>query len=50
MYATIGKIVVRSGLFYLRNRYRRQLRAGAGLAAVVVGIAVYLASRNTPEG
>jgi hypothetical protein len=50
MYATIGKLVVRSGLFYIRHRYRRQIRAGAGIAAVVIGIAVYLGSRNVPEG
>jgi hypothetical protein len=50
MYAAIGKLVVRSGLFYVRHRYRRQLRAGAGIAAVAIGIAVYLASRNVPEG
>lgn len=50
MYATIGKLVVRSGLFYVRHRYRRQLRAGIGLAAVGIGIAAYLASRNVPEG
>lgn len=50
MYATIGKLVIRSGLFYIRHRYRRQIRAGAGIAAVVIGIAAYLASRNVPEG
>lgn len=50
MYATIGKWVVRSGLFYVRHRYRRQLRAGAGIAVVAVGIAAYLATRNVPEG
>jgi hypothetical protein len=50
MYAAIGKFVVRSGLFYVRRRYRGQLRAGAGIAAVAIGIAAYLATRNVPEG
>jgi hypothetical protein len=50
MYATIGKLVLKSGLFYVRHRYRRQLRAGVGLAAVAVGIAAYFATRNVPEG
>jgi hypothetical protein len=50
MYATIGKFVLRSSLFYVRHRYRRQIRAGAGIAAVAIGIAVYFASRNVPEG
>jgi len=50
MYAAIGKLVVRASLFYVRHRYRRQIRAGAGIAAVAIGIAVYLASRNVPEG
>lgn len=50
MYAAIGKLVVRAGLFYVRQRYRRQIRAGAGLAAVALGIALYFASRDVPEG
>lgn len=50
MYALIGKLVVRSGLFYLRHNYRRQIRVGTGLVAVAIGIAAYFASRNVPEG
>jgi hypothetical protein len=50
MYAAIGKLVVRASLFYVRRRYRRQIRAGAGIAAVAIGIAAYVASRNVPEG
>lgn len=50
MYATIGKFVIRTGIFYVRHRYRRQVRAGAGIAAVAIGIAAYFASRNVPEG
>jgi hypothetical protein len=50
MYQAIGKLAVKSGLFYVRHRFRRQLRIGAGLAAVAIGIAAYFASRNVPEG
>jgi uncharacterized membrane protein YhhN len=50
MYAAIGKLVVRTVLFYVRHNYRRQIRIGAALAAVAIGIASYLASRNVPEG
>jgi len=50
MYATIGKLTVRVMLFYFRTNYRRQIRIGAGFAAVGLGIAAYLASRNVPEG
>jgi len=50
MYAAIGKLTVRVMLFYLRTAYKRQIRIGAGLAAVGLGVAAYLASRNVPEG
>jgi hypothetical protein len=50
MYDAAGKKALRFAFIYLRRRYRRQIRIGAGLAAVAVGIAVYLASRNVPEG
>jgi hypothetical protein len=50
MYAAIGKLVVRTVIFYVRHSYRRQIRIGAGLAAVALGIAGYLAARNVPEG
>jgi hypothetical protein len=50
MYSLIGKLVVRSVIVFVRLRYRRQLRVGLGLAAVAVGIAAYVASRNVPEG
>lgn len=50
MYALIGKWVFRSGIFYVRRNYMRQVRIGAGLAALGVGAAIYLASRNVPEG
>jgi len=50
MYAAIGKLVVRYGLLYARRRYRRQIRIGAGLAALALAIAAYAATRNVPEG
>jgi hypothetical protein len=50
IYSAIGKAVVKYALLFLRQRYARPLRVSAGLAAVAVGIAAYLASRNVPEG
>jgi hypothetical protein len=50
IYRAIGKAVVRYAVLFLRQRYARPLRIGAGLAAVAIGIAAYLASRNVPEG
>lgn len=49
-YDRLGKVAVRFAIQYVRRRYRRQIRLGAGIAAVAVGVAVYLASRNVPEG
>ncbi|MFI5025552.1 MAG: hypothetical protein ACHQCI_02210 [Solirubrobacterales bacterium] len=50
MYAAIGKLVVRTLIFYVRHAYRRQIRVGAATAALAIGVAAYLASRNVPEG
>jgi hypothetical protein len=50
IYRAIGKAAVKVSVFYIRSRYGRQLRIGAGLATVAIGIAVYLANRNVPEG
>ena len=50
MYSRLGRAAIRFSLVYLRRRYRRQLRVGAVVAAVAVGIAAYLAARNVPEG
>jgi hypothetical protein len=46
----VGRLAVRYAIIYLRRRYRRPIRVGVGLAAVGVGIAVYWASREVPEG
>lgn len=46
----LGRAALRFGVAYLRRRYRRQIRIGAGLAAVAIGVAIYLANRDVPEG
>ena len=50
MYDKLGKAAVGFAYAYLRRRYRREIRVGFGLAAVTLGIAAYLASRNVREG
>jgi hypothetical protein len=50
MYDKLGKAAVGFAFRYLRRRYKRELRIGIGVTAVVVGIGAYLASRNVPEG
>jgi hypothetical protein len=50
MYNKLGKTALRFAVVYLRRRYRREIRIGAGLGAVAIGIAVYWANRNVPEG
>ena len=50
MYDSVGKAAVRFAFGYLRRRYRREIRIGIGVGAVVIGIGAYLASRNVPEG
>jgi hypothetical protein len=49
-YDKLGKVAVRFAIKYIRRRYRRQIRIGAGLAAVAIAIAAYAATRNVPEG
>jgi hypothetical protein len=50
IYRAIGKAVVKYGLLFIRRRYARQIQFGVGLAVVAVGVAVYLANREVPEG
>jgi hypothetical protein len=50
MYDKLGKAALRFTLAYLRRRYRREIRIGAGLAAAAIGVAIYLANRDAPEG
>jgi hypothetical protein len=46
----LGKAAIRFAFRYVRRRYRREIRIGAGLAVAAIGIAAYVASRNVPEG
>lgn len=54
VYKWIGKAVVVYGFAYVRRRYARQIRigAGAGLLAIAAAAAlgIYLAGRDLPEG
>lgn len=50
MYNRLGKAALRFAVTYLRRRYRREIRIGVGVGAVAIGIAVYWANRNVPEG
>jgi hypothetical protein len=50
MYNRFGRAALRFSLAYLRRRYRRQIRLGAGFAAAAIAIAAYLATRNVREG
>lgn len=50
MYNRLGKAALRFAIVYLRRRYRREIRIGAGLVAVAIGAAIYLANRDVPEG
>jgi hypothetical protein len=47
---SVGRAAVRLGARYLRRRYRREIRIGAGVAAAAVAVAVFLATRNVREG
>lgn len=46
----LGRIAIRFAARYVRHRYRRQIRIGAGIAVGAIAIAAYAASRNVPEG
>lgn len=50
MYDSAGKVAVRFAFRYLRRRYRREIRIGAGVAVVAIGVAAYLATREVREG
>jgi hypothetical protein len=50
MYELIGRAVVRCGIRYVRDRYRRQIRIGVGIGAAAIAIAAYLATREVREG
>ena len=50
MYDSLGKAALRFAFSYLRKRYKREIRIGIGVAALGVGIAAFLASRDVREG
>jgi hypothetical protein len=50
IYSAIGRAVVKALVFFVRYRYGRAMKVGAGLAALGLGAALYLANRNVPEG
>jgi hypothetical protein len=50
IYRWLGPPFLRMVVALARKRYRRQIRAGVGIAAVAVGVAAYLAGRDVPEG
>jgi hypothetical protein len=50
MYNKLGKVAIRFAFTYVRRRYRRPIRIGVGAAAVAIGVAAYMATRNVPEG
>ena len=50
MYNRLGKASVKFAFRYLRRRYRRETRIALGVGAVVAALAVYLATREVPEG
>jgi hypothetical protein len=50
MYNKLGKAALRFSVAYLRRRYRREIRIGALLSVGAIGIAIYWANRDVPEG
>jgi hypothetical protein len=50
MYNKLGKTALRFSVAYLRRRYRREIRIGVALSVGAIGIAIYLANRDVPEG
>jgi len=50
MYDSVGKAAVRFAFRYLRRRYRREIRIGAAVAVVAIGVGAYMATREVREG
>jgi hypothetical protein len=50
IYGKLARLAFRFAARYVRRRYRRQIRIGAGVAVAGLAIAGFIASRNVPEG
>ena len=50
IYEWIGRTVVKAAKYYIGSRYGRELRVGAGVFVVALGIGAYLLSRDVKEG
>ncbi len=50
IYEAIGRTIIKFASRYVRTKYKRQLRIGAGVAAVTVAAVVLRAARHIPEG
>lgn len=50
IYQTLGRAAIRFAIRYVRVRYRRQIRIGAGFTIAGLALGAYWASRNVPEG
>jgi hypothetical protein len=50
VYDRLGKAAIRFSISFLRRRYRRQIRIGAGVAVIAAVTAAFFATRNVPEG
>jgi hypothetical protein len=50
IYKLIGRLVVKTTVFFVRQRYGTQVRFALGFVAVAIAIGAYLASREVTEG
>jgi hypothetical protein len=50
IYKAIGKLVVKTAVFYVRQRFGTQIRFALGFGAAALAIGAYLASRDVAEG
>jgi hypothetical protein len=50
IYKAIGKLVVKTTVFFVRQRYGTQIRFAVGFGAAALAIGAYLASREVSEG
>jgi hypothetical protein len=50
IYKLIGKLVVKTTVFFVRQRYGTQVRFALGFGVAALAIGAYLASRDVEEG